>query len=116
MSGFGISNLPALSLPSSVAGGQQAKPGQDTVRADAAKQDFRSTLEALSTKTSGDVADPDLNADRDADGRSLLGYSEESEPRAERKDTPRDQNVNTSGMLRTADPEGLRGRLLDLDA
>ncbi|MBR9800859.1 MAG: hypothetical protein ACE37I_16380 [Rubinisphaera brasiliensis] len=114
MSGFGISNLPALSLPSSVAGGQQARPGQDAARNEAAGQDFRSTLKALSAKTSGDVADPELSADRDADGRYLPGFTEEHPDHDQQ--TSSDSSSASGEAHRSRDVDGQIGRFLDLDA
>lgn len=116
MSGFGISNLPALSLPSSVAGGQQARPGQDAARNEAAGQDFRSTLKALSAKTSGDVADPELSADRDADGRNFPGFDDDHAEQDQKRDSSNSSGSLSSDPHRSTDPDGMVGRFLDLDA
>lgn len=116
MSGFGISNLTAVSLPSSVAGGQQARPGQDAARNEAAGQDFRSTLKALSAKTSGDVADPELSADRDADGRNLPGFDDETAEDLAAESRSGENASPSAEPRRTSDVDGMVGRFLDLDA
>ncbi|MCA8984163.1 MAG: hypothetical protein R3C12_08025 [Planctomycetaceae bacterium] len=112
MSNIGFVNFATASLASSISGSQQARPEQNTQRTESARQDFKVTLEALSAKTTGDVGDTTLEADRDADGRSLLHsgeHEDHSELTSETAALPHESH-------RVADVDAAVGRLLDLDA
>ncbi len=117
MSSVGFVNNPGLGLASSLAGGQQARPAQNQQRADAAQQDFKGTLEKLAAKTSGDVDNTQMEADRDADGQYFSAFHQSDQP-------PEDQEKPENGASRsehnatprTQDLDSTRGRLLDFDA
>jgi len=115
MSSIGFYSLPAGALASTLAGSPQTRPSQNSASADAARQDFQATLQALSAKTTGDVDSAQLSSERDADGRNLAGY-DESPPQETSESVPDSGEEQTPRTVRAADPDSLLGRLLDLDA
>lgn len=117
MSSVGFVNIPGLGLASSLAGGQQARPEQNQQRADAARQDFKGTLENLAAKTSGDVDNAQMEADRDADGQYASAFHQ-SDQQAEDQQQPQNgaSQSEKNGTPRSPDLDPTRGRLLDLDA
>ncbi len=112
MSSFGVTNFPAISIASSVAGGQQARPGQDSAKAAAASQDFRSNLQAKEASAVEDVGETSLETDRDADG-FYLPDQPENENEQQSSEKPKD---STASSHRSVDPDQMIGTHLDLDA
>ncbi len=111
MSSIGATNFPAISIASSVAGGQQARPGKDSAKAAAASQDFRSNLQAKEARAVEDVGETTLETDRDADGYYLPDHPENEN----REQTPEQQKKTTTSTRRSIDPDQMIGTHLDLD-
>ena len=112
MSGINYVNLPALSIASSVSGGQQARPGQDSAKAAAASQDFRSNLKAKASSAIEDVEQATLNTDRDADGLYLPDHPEDEQTQSPEK---HGEEVKSQSH-RSVDPDHILGTHLDLVA
>jgi len=108
MSGIGPSNIGALNIAGLIAGSQRTNAGDDRIKADAANQKFKVDQKTL-TSQSLDVAEADLSADRDPDGR--LPYGEPPQP-----DETADGTAHPHSHPQTSDPSGERGNALDLEA
>jgi len=112
MSHVGFSSVNPAIFASSVSGGQQVRSGRNEATQANAGQDFKSTIEALNNRQSGDVSEASLESDRDADGREAFGGDEE----------PVDQHQAAMKHLeglqdsrRCPDAEQICGNILDLD-
>jgi len=117
MSVIGPANLGAINLAGSIAGGTRTSAGEtDRLKEAASQRNGAADLKALAAKSLDDVAQADHTADRDADGRMPLGFSEGESPSEpadfEGEDLPRDRRKRR----RPSDAEGVRGRRLDLEA
>ncbi len=113
MSSIGAANFPAVSIASSVAGGQQARPGQDSAKAAAASQDFRSNLQAKESRAVEDVGETTLETDRDADGFYL---PDQPEGEQEQNSSQEQEKQLQTRSHRSVDPDHMIGTHLDLDA
>ncbi len=109
MSSIGATNFPAVSIASSVAGGQQARPGENSARAAAASQDFRNNLQVKQSRSVEDVDEPALEADRDADGFYLPDQPQGKDQPSQKQKKP------AARPNRSSDPDEMIGTHLDLD-
>lgn len=113
MSSIGATNFSAITIASSASGGQQARPGQNSAKAAAASQDFRSNMETKASHALEDVEETTLNADRDADGFYLPDHPEGEE---ELQSSEKQKKETQSRSHRSVDPDRILGTHLDLDA
>lgn len=113
MSSIGATNFSAITIASSAAGGQQARPGQDSAKAAAASQDFRSNMETKASRALEGVEETTLNTDRDADGFYLPDHPEGDE---EQQSPEKQKEETQSHSHRSVDPDHIVGTHLDLDA
>jgi hypothetical protein len=114
MSVIGPGSLGAINLAGSVAGAVQPSAAEaDRAKTSAAQRNAAADVQALASRSLEGVGQADESADRDADGRMPLGYSDaESDDSVEEDDPGQGRN----NRLRVADADGVRGRRLDLDA
>ena len=115
MSTFGVGNIGSVNLASSVAGTQKNNALKNEARAEAAGRDFKTDLDSLTIKQSGDVGEAELSSDRDVDGR-LLGGHDDSEEQETTEEESASSNGSTSSHPRSVDPNHELGSHLDLDA
>lgn len=112
MSSIGPSSPAALNLAGSFAGAQQTTAHQDETKAQQAVQKFQAEQTAADEK---DVAEADLDADRDADGRqSLAGFFHEADELEESRGE--DAASADPSVKHPPDAFGIRGGQLDIDA
>jgi hypothetical protein len=117
MSVIGPGSLGAINLAGSVAGGVRTSGAEtDRMQETGAQRTTESNVKALASRSLEDIGETDQSADRDADGRMPLGYSdaeETTEPLPLGDDNrPRDRHKHA----RAIDADGVRGRRLDLEA
>lgn len=105
---IGPGSLGAINLAGSVAGSQRNAADADRVKERSAERNVQSDLKALAAKSLDDVGQADESHDRDADGRTPFGGNE-SPP------TDVDESGRPSNHHRAGDPDGVCGRLLDLE-
>ncbi len=112
MSHVGFSSVNPAIFASSVSGGQQVRSGRNEAAQANAGQDFKSTIEALSSRQSEDVSEASLESDRDADGREAFGGDDQQpdQHEAAMKNLERLQDPK-----RCPDAEQICGNILDLD-
>ncbi|MCG6156646.1 hypothetical protein [Rubinisphaera margarita] len=112
MSHVGFNSLNPAILASSVSGGQQVRSGRNEAAQASSGQDFRSTIEALNSRQSGDVSEASLESDRDADGREALGGEDES---TDQHEAALKNLERLHDSRRCPDAEQICGNILDLD-
>ena len=102
----------AVNLAASFAGAQRTEADTDRNKEVAGERKFQVDRANALAQTVGDVADPDLSTERDADGRLPFGHP----------DLPEDRNPDDSGdgssirrAARNQDPFGERGNMLDIE-
>jgi len=111
MSSIGPSNPVATNLASSFAGAQRTNSQQDEAKTGQSAQKFQAAqAEALDK----DVAEANMDADRDADGR--LGYELNEHPPTEEAGNDDDGDSTSKSIPHAPDAFGERGTTLDLDA
>ncbi len=113
MSSIGPSNPAALNLAGSFAGAQRTSAQQDEAQAQQAAQRFQVDQ---SDSNDQDVAEADMDADRDADGRQ--GYYVAAEDQQSQQSDPETGGDSAPGgsVKHAPDAFGERGTRLDLDA
>ncbi len=103
-------NFGPINLASSVAGAQKNQQ-TDQAKEAASEKTFKQDLKTIAAQASGDVADPEFEKDRDADGR--LPFKGEQHPeenvQEETETKPKKQN-------KVSDALDERGNKLDLEA
>ena len=109
MSAIGGGSIGALNLAGSVAGAQRNQATADQSRAEASGKAFQVDAARMSAQLNGDVSEPELSSDRDADGR--LPYEEAAGHPEREPDQPEGEPVR-----RSADATGVLGNALDLEA
>jgi len=109
MSVIGPGNIGALSIASSFAGAQRTESSTDRDKAEAAAKKFHVDQNSLSSQAD-DVAEADLSADRDPDGR--LPY--DGSPRQQSSNDAHDTQSHSPGLA--PDAYGEKGKALDLQA
>lgn len=110
MSILGPGNIGALNLAGSIAGTQRNGAAADREKEVAADRNNQINQQAQAAHNHEDIAETDLNADRDADGRLLYAEAPGSGEAGETsEDAPKDP-------LRPTDAFGERGNTLDLEA
>lgn len=106
------SAIGGLNAAASFAGAQRTDADTDRNKEVAAERKFTVDRAAALDKSLGDVADPDLSSERDADGR--LPYGGSPEPGDDR--TGRDERRDAQRQTRAFDAFGERGNTLDVEA
>jgi hypothetical protein len=106
------SAIGGLNAAASFAGAQRTDADSDRNKEVAAERKFQVDRNAALDRALGDVADPDLSTDRDADGR--LPYGSPPEPGEER--SARDEHREAHRHGRALDAFGERGNMLDVEA
>jgi len=102
----------ALNTAASFAGAQRTESDTDRAKEVAAERKFQVDRATARDQSLGDVADPDLSTDRDADGRLPYGPP----PAPEETDATEEQGPQTlrrSGRCQDAFEE--RGNVLDVE-
>ena len=103
----------AMNAAASFAGAQRSESDTDRNKEVAAERKFQVDRAAALANSVGDVADPDLSTDRDADGR--LPYGAPDTP----DDNRTDEREGHTAFLRAGrcqDAFGERGNTLDVEA
>ncbi len=103
----------AVNLAASFAGAQRTEADTDRNKEVAAERKFQVDRANALAQTVGDVSDPDLSTDRDADGRLPYGHPDAPD------ETHPDDSGEGSSLRRAArnhDPFGERGNMLDVEA
>jgi hypothetical protein len=112
MSSIGSSNPAAANLASSFAGAQRTSSQQDEAKTSQSAQKFQAAAAEALDK---DVAEANLDADREADGRQ--GYVLDEHPPTEETQPDDEEGGSTPEPNQHApDAFGERGTSLDLDA
>lgn len=106
------SAIGGLNAAASFAGAQRTDADTDRNKEVAAERKFTVDRAAALDKSLGDVADPDLSTDRDADGR--LPYGASPEPGDDR--TSKGGSRDAQRQARAFDAFGERGNMLDVEA
>ncbi|TWT64472.1 hypothetical protein [Rubinisphaera italica] len=112
MSQIGFTSASFPLIASSVSGGQQNRPGQNEATKAQAGQDFKDSLNALTSHQSEDVGETSLESDRDADGRDAP--HEHHEP-ADPHEEARANLDRLKAEKRIPDTDQMVGQFLDLD-
>lgn len=116
MSSIGVGNVGSVHLAGSVSGGQQVKAERDQAKADSSRQDFKATLESISSQHAENVDETSLGADRDADGRRMDDGFSDTESQSDH-DTPTNSATQPVNQVnKSQDAFGERGVNLDLEA
>ena len=111
MSAIGPGSIGALNIAGSFAGSQRSSETQtDRAKAESADQKFQIDQKAMSAHSLGDVAETDLSAERDPDGRMPYGELAEKRDSAELEE---ERRLRSGG---SEDAFGERGGSLDLEA
>ena len=110
MSAIGPGSIGALNLAGSIAGVQRNNGDKDAAKAQAADKQFQIDQKTMSSKGMDDVAEADLNSDRDTDGREPYDDVPQHEERAE------DESPSAGVRRPSLDADGERGASLDLQA
>ena len=111
MSTIGAGSIGVLNLAGSLAGAQRNNATADQARGDAAEKSFQIDKARLTAQSMGDISDPELSSDRDADGR--LPYDAPRRP-----DALAEEGVDAmkKAPISVIDLSGERGRMLDIQA
>lgn len=110
MSSINPGNLGPINA-SSFAGAQKNQ-SVDQAKEAASDKSFKQDLKTMAAQASGDVADPDFEKDRDADGR--LPFSLQQHP----QENPAEDEENSGSDKQAKAPDAMeeRGNQLDLEA
>jgi hypothetical protein len=103
-------NLGPVNLASSVAGAQKNQQ-TDKAKEAASEKTFKQDLKTIAAQASGDVADPNFEKDRDADGR--LPFKDEQHPE---ENVLEDADTKPEKADKAPDALDERGNKLDLEA
>lgn len=112
MSAVGSGGVPSISLAQSLASSQ--RPDGPAAKADAAAAATAWEQRSAGLNASGDVADVDLGADRDADGR-LLSSSEPPPEKPVADDVSEEAGTPVARPRLPPDPHGKLGLSLDVE-
>lgn len=104
----------AMNAAASFAGAQRTEADTDRNKEVAGERKFQVDRAAALARTEGDVADPDLSTDRDADGR--LSYGQPLPPEEDDIGTIGESTDPLRGGSRCQDAFGERGNTLDVEA
>lgn len=112
MSSIGPGSIGGINLVSSIAGSQRTNSDSDRLKESSADRKAVSDQKAISAHTAEDVAEAELSADRDADGRQSYSAPDDidehpSDSVAKRSDEPAHEPI--------PDAFGERGGRLDLE-
>lgn len=113
MSAIGPASFNAINLAGSVAGSQQNNASEDRVKEAGADRKFQLDQKAMATSSTEDVAETDLETDRDADGRQLYDFDEHE---ASQEHESIEDNHPGRKRVRTPDAFEERGLSLDIEA
>ena len=103
-----------INLVSSIVGGQRAVADVDRQKAESANHDRQVSQTRFSVVSAEDLAEANLSAERDPDGRSLLGNDEE--PAAPVPGNMPDLAEQQLASLKPIDPDNVLGTILDVQA
>jgi hypothetical protein len=112
MSTIGPGSIGPFNLAGSFSGSQRADAADDRQKAEAADRKAKADRDQRSADVIEDVSDPELSADRDADGR--LPYGGDANAAGPQNEEQDDAHYDVSPR-HSHDAEGVRGRSLDLD-
>ena len=105
--------IAAMNAAASFAGAQRSESDTDRNKEVAAERKFQVDRAAALANSVGDVADPDLSTDRDADGR--LPWSAPANP-DDASPEEREERAGNRRAGRCRDAFGERGNTLDVEA
>lgn len=107
MSAIGSGSIGVFNIAGSIAGAQRNHATANEARAEAAEKSFQLDADKLTARANGEISDPELSSERDADGRMPYEAERHTDEKAQ------ESELIEAGR-RSPDVSGDLGNSLDL--